>query len=71
MQKYGLQMDKISKDFSTYIQMTLRGSQTQAVLAAIRDDGLDKHLQVRIDQSKPRSCCQVLGLGHTGILTKY
>ena len=61
-------MDEISKDFSTWIQKTLRGSQMQAELAAIRGDELDKHLQARMDHSKPRSYRQVLGLGHTGIL---
>ena len=69
MQKYGSQMDEISKDFSVRIQKTLRGSQMQAELAAIRGDELNKHLQARMDQSKPRSRRQVPGLGHTGILS--
>ena len=41
----------------------------QAELAAIRGDELNKHLQARMDQSKPRSRRQVPGLGHTGILS--
>ena len=69
MQKYGSQMDEISKDFSARIQKTLRGSQMQAELAAVRGDELDKHLQARMDHSKPRSYRQVLGLGHTSILS--
>lgn len=69
MQKYGSQMDEISKDFSAWIQKALRGSQMQAELAAIRGDGLNKHLQARMDHSKPRSSQQVPGLGHTGILS--
>ena len=41
----------------------------QAELATIRGNKLDKHLQARMDQSKPRSCCQIPGLAHTGILS--
>ena len=40
-----------------------------AELATIRGNKLDKHLQARMDQSMPRSCCQIPGLDHTGILS--
>ena len=37
MQKYGSELGKVSKGFSTQIQKTLRGSEIQAEFGAIRE----------------------------------
>ena len=58
IQRYGGEMDKISKDFSSQVQKTLRGSQMQAELGAIRGEELEKHLWAKNNQ-RPRTCCQV------------
>ena len=69
IQRYGGEMDKISKDFSSQVQKTLRGSQMQAELGAIRGEELEKHLQAKNNQRRPRSCRWVPGLSTTGILS--